>query len=351
MKIYMKIFLCFFIITFFVGTLPKLSIAAGTDEQIGIATGNKTGTYYKFGLDIAKVAKSVGIDIIVKESEGSINNIQRLTSSENIALAIIQSDTIRALKRYDDPGVRKIVNKLRIVFPLYEEEVHVLANKKIKNFQQLEGKRIILGNQGSGNWLIANNLLDIAGITPVPHEKMYLNPPDAVEAVLLGEADVMFYVVGKPAKLFININKLQKKYSDLVKTIHFIPLDSKMFHAEGYVTSEIRSEDYTWLGKDMSIPTIAVKAVLISYDFSEKKSPYYQMRCYQLSQVAQAIRDHIKELRQTGHPKWHEINLDEKIEILEKDSCSFRSSTLGSYPNDSQSDFSKELLKILTGKE
>jgi TRAP-type uncharacterized transport system substrate-binding protein len=44
-------------------------------EGIGMVTGTATGTYIQFGQDIAKVARSVGLDILVKESEGSIDNI------------------------------------------------------------------------------------------------------------------------------------------------------------------------------------------------------------------------------------------------------------------------------------
>src|SRR5215207_10535143 len=92
-------------------------------EGIGMVTGSGTGTYIQFGQDIAKVAQSAGLDILVKESEGSIDNIRRLVSTENAALGIVQSDVLGFRSRSPDPQVRRIASRLRLVFPFYNEEV------------------------------------------------------------------------------------------------------------------------------------------------------------------------------------------------------------------------------------
>ncbi|NJN45392.1 MAG: hypothetical protein HC808_01645 [Candidatus Competibacteraceae bacterium] len=67
---------------------------AGAEEGVGMVTGSKTGTYYQFGQDIAEVAKPKGVNILVKESKGSIDNIKRLNSRENAAFGIVQSDVL-----------------------------------------------------------------------------------------------------------------------------------------------------------------------------------------------------------------------------------------------------------------
>lgn len=87
-----------------------------------------------------------------------------------------------------------------------------------------------------------------------------------------------------------------------------------------YVRSEISSDDYAWF--ETTIPTIAVKAVLICFDFSSKRSSYYRLRCQQLSQLGQVIRANLDDLKRTGHPKWQEVNLDEELDIWKPDSCS-----------------------------
>ena len=297
-------------------------------EGIGMVTGSATGTYIQFGRDIARVLKPEGIDIIVKESEGSLDNVRRLWSKENAAIAIVQSDLLGFLKRSKGPMLKTYSKNLKLIFPFYNEEVHLLARKSIQRFEDLAGKRVVVGTEGSGNYLTSNNLLYMLKIKP-SKRIMDLPPAEAVRAVLTGKADAMFFVGGKPITLFQNISKLltdsNPAYAKMVDNIHFVPLDNEKMHKE-YVSSTIGPEDYKWVKK--KIPTIAVKAVLVCYDFSEKnslfykeRSSYYQERCQQLAAIGQAIHQSIDILKQSGHPKWKEVNLNESTGIWEKDRC------------------------------
>ena len=290
-------------------------------NDIGMVTGSGTGTYIKFGKAIAEKAKKAGVNIIVKESEGSLANINRLNSSENAALAIVQSDVLGFLTRSKDIELKRIAKRLRLIFPFYNEEVHLFANKEIKRFQDLQGKRVALGTYESGTWLTAKNLLNIAGIKPA--EELSLSTVDAVTAVLLGEVDAMFYVAGKPVKLFTNLNEVDNEVAMLLKNVHFVPITNEKILDE-YVRSDIGPGEYSWV--KTTIPTVAVKAVLISFDFSSGKSAYYRMRCEQLSKIGQSIRYNIGDLKQKGHPKWKEVDLEKKFGIWKLDECS-RSST------------------------
>lgn len=68
-----KFFALYSILAFIVVVFQILSSNA---DAISIATGSKVGTYYQFGRDIAKVAKEEGLDVIVKTSGGSFDNIK-----------------------------------------------------------------------------------------------------------------------------------------------------------------------------------------------------------------------------------------------------------------------------------
>src|SRR5262249_18375787 len=166
------------------------------EQGIGMVTGSATGTYIRFGQDIAKLAASEGLQILVKESEGSLDNIKRLSSTENAALGIVQSDVLGFLKTSQDPKTREIARQLRMIVPFYNEEVHVFARKDIQRFQDLAGKRVVVGTQGSGNWLTSTFLLGLLGVQPAT--RLELAPPAGVGAVLAGQADAMVYVAGKP---------------------------------------------------------------------------------------------------------------------------------------------------------
>ncbi|MBK8751454.1 MAG: TAXI family TRAP transporter solute-binding subunit [Candidatus Competibacteraceae bacterium] len=288
-------------------------------QQIGMVTGSKTGTYIQFGNDIAGVAKTVGLDILVKDSQGSIDNIKRINSKENATFGIVQSDVLGFLSRSENQEMRQLAGRLRLIFPFYNEEVHLLASKAIMSLNDLQGKRVVVGEQGSGNWLTAMNLMQITGVKPAA--LLNLAPLQGVIAVLKGEADATFYVAGKPVSLFTKVGNLITKadFAPLLANVHFVPLDDPRLLRE-YQPAQIGMTDYDWV--DTTVPTIAVKAVLMSFDFSGKQSPYFIQRCQQLATLGQAIRANLNQLKQTGHPKWKEVNLDEKVGIWPLDRCS-----------------------------
>ena len=300
----------------------SLSATAQVDnpDQMGMVTGSSTGTYIKFGKDMASVTESEGLKLLIKESQGSLSNIRRMVSKENAAIGIVQSDVLGFLTRSPDEAMRRVASRLRLIFPFYNEEVHLYARADIKSFAELQGKRVVVGSEGSGNWLTSNNLLHLMGVEP--GERLNLDPAAGATAVLTGQADAMFYVAGKPVKLFTTIAKLKEnpKYQELAKNVHMVPLDDpKML--EEYVSASLGTADYSWLETD--VPTIAVKAMLVGFDFSQKKSAYYTKRCGELKALGTAIRSNIDQLRETGHPKWNEVNLDQEIGLWERDQCSF----------------------------
>ncbi len=324
------------------------AIAQDADAKlIGMVTGSKTGTYIQFGNDIASIAKPAGLDILVKDSQGSIDNIKRMNSKENAALGIVQSDVLGFLSRSENPEMRQVAGRLRLIFPFYNEEVHLFANKSIQSFGDLQGKRVVVGESGSGTWLTAMNLLQLTGVKPA--ELLNLPPLQGVTAVLKGEADAMFYVAGKPVSLFTKVGNLITKadFAPLLANVHFVPLDDPRMLRE-YSSAQISTTDYDWL--DGQVPTIAVKAVLMSFDFSGKQSAYFTQRCQQLATLGEVIRGNLGQLQQTGHPKWKEVKLDDKVGVWPLDRCS-RSGKSGSKSGGksggSGTDINRELEKML----
>ena len=294
------------------------NVAAQNDSGIGMVTGSKTGTYIRFGKEISEIAKPYGLNIIVKDSQVSLANIKRIRSTENASIGIVQSDVLGYLK--DQPESAAFANRLRLLFPFYNEEVHLFARKEIQDIKDLQDKTVVIGAEGSGNWLTSKNIMRLMGIKP--GKSLNLAPPEAVLAVLAGQADAMFYVAGKPVKLFKKLerDKLEPQFLNLVDKVHFVPLNHPDLLGGEYVVSEIGTNEYSWF--EDNIKTIAVKAVLVSYDFSGASSPYYRLRCEQLAVLGKAMRDNIDKLKQTGHPKWNEVNLDEKLGIWTLDKCS-----------------------------
>lgn len=298
------------------------------DEDLAIVTGLKTGTYYAFGKDIADLAAKNGIVIDVKPSEGSIDNIKRINSAENAALGIVQSDVLGFLARSKNPDSMRMATSLRMIFPFYNEEVHILARKEIRDFSDLQGKNVAIGEEGSGNMLTAINLFAMMDVTPADTQR--ISPSEGVVAVLSGKLDAVVFVAGKPVRLFKNLEDLgkpeNKKYSPMLEQVHFLPLDNpKML--EEYKPAVITGADYDFVKED--VKTIAVQAVMISHDFSQGN----RKRCERMGALARILRDGLPELKEKGHPKWKEVNLDDGSGLWQKDACAWAdgktSSSLG----------------------
>jgi hypothetical protein len=293
--------------------------AVQADETIGIVSGPKTGTYYAIAKDISQVAGKAGIAVDVKTSEGSIDNIKRINSSENAALGIVQSDVLGFLSRSKSPESIRMAKNLKMVFPFYNEEVHVLVRNNIKNFADLQGKKVAVGEDGSGNMLTSINLFSMMGVTPAESKK--ISPAQGVVAVLKGELDAAIFVGGKPVRLFKNLEDLtlpeNQKYAAMLDQVHFMAMDDpKML--EEYKPAVITKADYNFVRED--VPTIAVQAVMVSYDFSAGGN---KRRCEKLGLLSKVLRKEMPNLIEKGHPKWKEVNLDADIGGWKKDVCAW----------------------------
>lgn len=289
-------------------------------DPLLIVTGPKAGTYIAFGRDIANVAKQNNIAMEVKPSDGSIDNIKHL-NGKGASLGIVQSDVLSFLARARNPDTFKMGEHLRMILPLYHEEVHVLARSSIKRFEDLNGKRVVVGEDGSGHMLTAINLLAMMNVTP--GELIKKPPAEGVLAVTDGQADAVIYVGGKPVRMFKNLENLAReggsRYADTLSQVHFVPLaDPRML--EEYDTAEITSADYEYV--KTPVPTIAVRAVLVAYDFSAKGAND-SARCRQVGALTQALGKNLENLKKQGHPKWAEVSFNAKLPIWKKDDCAW----------------------------
>ncbi len=322
--------------------------AYAENRTINLATGASNGTYIEFGKDIAKVARKApyNVDINVLETAGSIDNIRELKKDNGITLAIVQSDILGFLQRSKNKNTREIAENIALIFPFYDEEVHILARKNITGLKDLQGKRVIVGQQGSGNMMTATNILHIAGITP--SETLYTEPAQGVVALLSNNADALIFVGGKPVSLFENLSNLKKadkgKNAHLLEHVHFVPIDDQRVFSE-YQPTRIEKEDYGF--NDKTILTAKVTASLVTYDTKRKED------CEPLLKVAKAIADNMDALAETGHDKWNNTALYAKTDTWKKHSCIWeKDSFIPAIPQTPEisDELSIELLDVIQNK-
>jgi uncharacterized protein len=228
--------------------------------ELSIITGSNTGTYFQIGRDISRLAAPHGIDLQVIPSAGSLENVHAVFSRPNTQLGIVQSDVLTYISAYsNDAQLKRIARSVRSVFPLYNEEVHILARKSIASLSDLSGKRIVVGEKQSGTFLTATILLQQAGVRP--GQEINLPSDRGIQALRQGRADAVFYVAGQPTPLFIE----SVSVSD---DVHLIPITDPRV-TKIYEPSSIPGGAYPW--QTTEVPVVAVRAILMTYEYGKIK--------------------------------------------------------------------------------
>ena len=81
--------------------------------ELGIVTGQETGTYFRFGDDLKRLVASHGISLAVYTSSGSVENMVAVYDSRNVQLGIAQSDVVAFMNASTDPRIRRIAAEVR----------------------------------------------------------------------------------------------------------------------------------------------------------------------------------------------------------------------------------------------
>lgn len=279
--------------------LPALALAA----DMGLITGGERGTYYQFGLNLQKLVKESGINLSVYNSKGSVENIFAVYQRPGVQMGIVQADVLAFVARVEtDPVLKRIARKTRLVFPLYNEEVHLLGRRDITEFDGLADRRVAIGREGSGTYLTARLLFKVSEINP--REMVLIDTEEALAALKAGRIDAMFYVVGFPAKLFTEHVIAEDKLA-------LIPILNKSI-TEFYPRAEIPANTYAWQPNPIS--TVAVKAALVSFDFR-------RAHCENVGRFAEILASNMAWLTNNGHPKWKAVSLDFPLKGWEQYDC------------------------------
>jgi TRAP transporter TAXI family solute receptor len=290
-------------VIFFTVVLVAGLAAPVVAQDIGLITGSDRGTYYRFGLDLQKAVKPAGINLTVLASRGSIENVHAVYQRPGVQVGIVQSDVLAFLTRVQgDPVLSRIAAKTRMVFPLYNEEIHVLGKQEIRTFDDLAGRRVAIGREGSGTYLTARLLFQLAEVTP--GESVLIDTTEALTELKAGRIDAMFYVAGAPVALFQND-------VTAADALHLIPMTNKSV-LEFYPSVEIPANTYAW--QPTPVISAAVKAVMVSFDYRRKD-------CDAVGKFAQVMATQMENLRRTGHAKWKAVDLDAPVRGWQQYDC------------------------------
>lgn len=288
-----------------VGMFLHMSAFAGAEYKI--VTASARGTYIKIGQDLAQfVAPAADVKLEVLPSAGSAENVRRLRYEAGVKLALVQSDVYQAFLDIagQNAEARDMIRPLRVVMPLYNEEIYfiVRADSELNYIHEIKNARISAGESGSGTALTSATLyrLMFGEAMPQASTGFASNEEALIKLVTDKTIDVVAVVAGQPAKLLVDMKPESRKLIKLLKFDRNHPSSAAVLKT--YFPSDVLARNYpNLLASD--IAGLSVKAFLVTYDFRLKETEGH------LRNMTRALCQNFSTLQEKGHPKWREVEM------------------------------------------
>lgn len=170
-----------------------------TDLTFG--TGGTAGVYYPLGGEYASLyeANIDGVKVTYTDSGASVENIGKIFQGE-WQLGIAQSDTANAAVTGSADFEGAQVDNLGWIAALYPEAAHLvtLAGTGIETVEDLKGKRIAVGDVGSGTRAVSDAILAAYGINDGDYEAFEQDFSSSLDLLRDGNIEASLFVVGTP---------------------------------------------------------------------------------------------------------------------------------------------------------
>jgi len=255
-----------------VAALVTTAPLASAEEFITIGTGGVTGVYYPTGGAICRLVnkgrKEHGIRCSVESTGGSVYNINTIREGE-LEFGVAQSDwqyhAYHGTSKFEDAGA---FENLRAVFSVHPEPFTVVARADagITNFDDLKGKRVNVGNPGSGQRGTMEVLLEAKGWTKDDLAlATELKAAEQSAALCDNQIDAMVYTVGHPSG---SIQEATTACDSVLVTVDGDAVQGLIDDNDYYRSATIPGGMYR--GSDNDVATFGVGATFVtSADVSE----------------------------------------------------------------------------------
>jgi len=291
-------------------TLAGLSFgtsAQAQDRFVTIGTGGQTGVYYVAGQSICRFlnrgASEHGIRCNAPASGGGVANVNGIRSGE-FNFGIMQSDhQYKAMKGEAPFQASGPMDDIRAVFSLQSEVFTVLARRSanIASFDDLKGKRVNIGNPGSGQRDTLDEIMRVKGWDKSAFAlAAELKPAEQAAALGDNNIDAMTYFVGHPNGA---IQEATTTVDAVLVPVTGADIDKLLAEKSYYTTAEIPGGLYR--GNDAPTPSIGGKAVLSTSAKADPETVY---------QLVKAVFDNLERFQRL-HPAFKDLKAEEMIQV------------------------------------
>jgi len=241
-------------------------VHAEEQRYITIGTGGVTGVYYPAGGAICRLVnrarKSHGIRCSVESTRGSADNIAKIRGGE-LALGIAQSDVqVSALRGSEEFSRRGAFSDLRALFSMHSELIQIVAraDSGIKTFSDLKGKRVNIGNVGSGHRATTELMMSHLGWTSDTFSAaVELHSAEQSKALCDDQVDAIVFTAGIPNA---SVKEATVRCDAVLVPVDEAWVDGFVALNTAYTKASIPAETYRGAPKDTQ--TIGLKAVALT---------------------------------------------------------------------------------------
>ena len=235
----------------------------GGAVKLSMATGGTSGTYYGFSGVVAQVLNEKladSLNITVESTGASAANIDLVETGGN-QLAIVQNDVMYyAISGTDMYADKAPYENYSAVMSCYPEYVQIIANKDITSIDDLKGKKVSVGDAGSGVEFNARQILAAYGIDIESDiEKNNQGFADSADSLKNGTIDAAFVVAGYPTTA---VSELASTYDFNLLAVDQEHADILMADYGFYTYGVIPANTYGPVAED--VPAVAVMATIIA---------------------------------------------------------------------------------------
>ena len=279
-----------------VAAVMLASCSKNAKKDYILATGGTGGTYYPFGGAIANIwnTKVETMNVTAQATGASAENL-RLINKGEAEYAIVQNDVMDYAYNGTDLFAGEKLANIMTIGTLYPEVVQIAVSKDsgIKSVADFKGKRISVGDAGSGVEFNAKQIMEGYGLTFDDIKKSNLSFKESAEGIQNGTLDGCFVTAGVP----------NAALQELAFTagLTLVPVDGeaakKICEKYGYYT-QTTIPGGTYKGTDDDTPALAIKATLAVNSKLDEQTVY---------EMTKALFENLNELA-TAHAKGKEVS-------------------------------------------
>lgn len=233
--------------------------------DLTFSTGVQTGVYHRYGqlLEQELATSMPGVRVRLRTSEGSQQNLQRVAAGE----ADFTVATADAVSKYRLDG-KAGAQRLRGLARLYDDYVQLVvpAGSPVQSAKDLRGKRVAVGQDGSGVRLISERMLKAAKLDPARDITPVSIGIDTMPAELqAGRIDAFFWSGGLPTNA---VRELSERFDirlvqlgDLVEALQASGTPARYYRA-----AVMAQDAYARARNTSAVATVAVPNLLVTRD-------------------------------------------------------------------------------------